>query len=314
MKRAAFTALLAAAATAPRAASAQSAPAVIRVGTAPVESYALVFYGLDRGFFKAANLDVQIQSFSGGGGVMSAAAGGALDIGCANVGAQANAHIRNLPFTMIAPGGLYSTNSPTTVLAIAKNATFKNGKDLNGKVIGVSTLKDLQQASVMKWVDANGGDSSTLKFIEIPVPEMPPALQAGRIDGSCLLEPSLTFAKNDVRILGKCYDAIAKTLMITSHFANNDWLEKNPAVAHRFIDALRKTADWANKNKAAAGTILAGITKIEPATIAEMNRVEYADTLSVSTIQPVIDTTAEYKFLPKTFNVAEMFWSQASKS
>jgi NitT/TauT family transport system substrate-binding protein len=314
MKRAAFTALLAASATAPRAASAQSAPVVIRVGTAPVESYALVYYGVDRGFFKAAGLDVQIQTFTGGGGVMSAAAGGALDIGCANVGAQANAHIRGLPFSMIAPGGLYSTNSPTTVLAVAKNATFKSGKDLNGKTIGVSTLKDLQQASVMKWVDTNGGDSSTLKFIEIPVPEMPPALQAGRIDGSCLLEPSLTFAKNDVRILGKCYDAIAKTLMITSHFANNDWLEKNPATAHKFIDALRKTADWANKNKAAAGTILAGITKIEPSTIAQMNRVEYADILAVGTIQPVIDTTAEYKFLPKTFNVAEMFWSQAAKS
>jgi NitT/TauT family transport system substrate-binding protein len=314
MKRAAFTALLAAAATAPRAASAQTAPAVIRIGTAPVESYALVYYGVERGFFKAANLDVQIQTFTGGGGVMSAAAGGALDMGCANVGAQANAHIKGLPFSMIAPGGLYSTNSPTTVLAVAKNATFKTGKDLNGKTIGVSTLKDLQQASVMKWIDTNGGDSSTLKFLEIPVPEMAPALQAGRIDGSCLLEPSLTFAKNDVRILGKCYDAIAKTLMITSHFANNDWLEKNPATAHKFIDALRKTADWANKNKAAAGTILAGITKIEPATIAEMHRVEYADTLAVATIQPVIDTTAEYKFLPKTFNVAEMFWSQAAKS
>jgi NitT/TauT family transport system substrate-binding protein len=314
MKRAAFTALLAAAATAPRAASAQAAPTVIRLGTAPVESYALVYYGVERGFFKAANLDVQIQTFSGGGGVMQAAGGGALDMGCANVGAQANAHVKGLPFSMIAPGGLYSSKSPTTVLAIAKNSPFKTGKDLNGKTVGVSTLKDLQQVSVMKWVDANGGDSSTLKFLEIPVPSMPPALNAGRIDASCLLEPSLTFAKNDVKILGKCYDAIAKTLMITTHFANNDWLEKNPAAAHAFIGALKQAAVWANKNQAAAGAILAGITKIPPETISQMNRVEYADSLDVATIQPVIDATAQYKFLPKTFNVAEMFWSQATKS
>ena len=93
MKRAAFTYLLAGAAAVPRIACAQSAPTVIRLGTAPVESYALAFYGVDRGFFKAVNLDVQIQPFSGGGGVMTAAAGGALDIGCANVGAQANAHV-----------------------------------------------------------------------------------------------------------------------------------------------------------------------------------------------------------------------------
>ncbi|MGH7717132.1 MAG: ABC transporter substrate-binding protein, partial [Vulcanimicrobiaceae bacterium] len=290
---------------------AQTAPTVIRLGTAPVESYALAFYGVDRGFFKAANLDVRIQSFNGGGSVMAAAAGGALDMGCANVGAQANAHVKGLPFSMIAGGGMYSSKSPTTVLAVAKNAPFKTAKDLNGKTIGVSTLKDLQQASVMKWVDKNGGDSSTLKFIEIPVPEMAPALTANRIDGSCLLEPSLTYAKNEVRIFGKCYDAIAKTLMISSHFANNDWLAKNPAAAHAFIGACKQTAEWANANQSAAGLILAKISKIPPATIAEMHRVVYAESLDAATIQPVIDATAEYKFTPETFNATDMFWSQA---
>jgi NitT/TauT family transport system substrate-binding protein len=311
MKRAAFTSLLVGAAAAPRVASAQAAPTVIRLGTAPVESYALAIYGVDRGFFKAVNLDVQIQTFSGGGGVMSAAAGGALDMGCANVGAQANAHSHNLPFSMIAGGGNYSSASPTTVLAVAKNSPLKTAKDLNGKTIGCSTLKDLQQVSVMKWVDTNGGDSSTLKFLEIPVPEMAPALLAGRIDGACELEPSLTFAKNDIRIFGKCYDAIAKTLTITTHFANNEWLAKNNAAAHAFIGAMRTTAQWANKNQAQAATILERISKIPADTVGVMNRVVFAESLDPSTIQPVIDATAQYKFIPATFNVAEMFWSQA---
>lgn len=310
MKRAAFASLLAAAA-APRLALAQGAPTVIRLGTAPVESYSLVYYGVERGFFKAANLDVQVQAFSGGGGVMTAAAGGALDMGCANVAAQATAHLRGLPFSMVAGGGMYSTDSPTTVLAIAKNSTLKTGKDLNGKTVGVSTLKDLQQASVMKWVDANGGDSATLRFLEIPVPEMAPALNAGRIDASCLLEPSLTFAKNDIKVLGKCYDAIAKHLMITTHFANNEWLEKNPAAGRAFIGALRQTAQWANKNQAAAGTILEKVSQIPATTVGQMARVVYAESLDSPSIQPVIDAAAQYKFLPRTFNVAEMYWSQA---
>lgn len=308
MKRAAFASLLAGAAAAPRLAAAQGAPTVIRLGTAPVESYALAFYGVDRGFFKAANLDVQIQSFSGGGGVMTAAAGGALDMGCANVAAQANAHMRNLPFAMIAGGGNYTSNSPTTVLAVAKNSPLKTAKDLNGKTIGCSTLKDLQQASVMKWVDGNGGDSSTLKFLEIPVPEMAPALVAGRIDGACELEPSLTYAKNDIRIFGKCYDAIAKTLTITTHFANTDWLAKNPAAAKAFITAMRATAQWANKNQTAAAAILERVSQIPADTVGVMNRVVFAEGLDPATIQPVIDASAQYKFIPKTFNVSEMFW------
>jgi NitT/TauT family transport system substrate-binding protein len=311
MKRSTFAALTASAAAAPCLALAQGAPTTIRVATAPVESYALMFYGIDRGFFKAANLDIQMQVFGAGGGVMQAAGGNAIDIGCANVGAQANAHVAGLPLSMIAAGGLYSTNSPTTVLAVAKNAPFKTAKDLNGKVIGVSTLHDLQQASVLKWIDANGGDSSTLKFIETPVPTMAPALTAGRIDAACLLEPSLTFAKDDVRIFGKCYDAIAKTLMITSHFATNAFLTANPAAAHAFIGALRQTARWANANLAASASILADVSKIPVETIGEMHRVEFGEVLDPKLIQPVIDATAEYKFLAKSCNVTEMFWSQA---
>ena len=75
--------------------------------------------------------------------------------------------------------------------------------------------------------------------------------------------------------------------------------------------AMRITAQWANKNQAAAGAILAGVTKIPVATVAEMNRVVFAENLDPATIQPVIDATALYKFLPKTFNVSDMFWSQA---
>jgi NitT/TauT family transport system substrate-binding protein len=311
MKRSTFVALTAGAVAVPRSARAQSAPTVIRVATAPVESYALMFYGIDRGFFKAANLDVQMQVFGAGGGVMQAAGGNAIDIGCANVGAQANAHVAGLPLSMIAAGGLYSSKSPTTVLAIAKTAPFKTAKDLNGKVIGVSTLHDLQQASVLKWIDDNGGDSSTLKFIETPVPTMAPALTAGRIDAACLLEPSLTYAKDDIRVLGKCYDAISKTLMITSHFATNSWLDANPAAAHAFIGALREAARWANQNLRGSAAVLADVSKIPIATIAEMHRVEFGETLDPKAIQPVIDASAQYKFLPKTFNVTDMFWSQA---
>ena len=310
MKRLTFARLagMFAGASLARRASAQTLT-TIRFGTAPVESYALAIYALQHGFFKNAGLDVQITILNGGGALMAAIAGNGLDLACANVGAQANAHVRGLPFSMICPGGMYSTNSPTTELVVGKASSLKTAKDLSGKTIGVSTLKDLQQASVMKWLDGNGGDSASVRFLELPVPQMVPAIAAGRIDAATLLEPSLTYAKNDIRVLAKCYDAIAKTLMICTHFGSNEWLAKNTAPARAFISAMRQTAVWANKNPSESATILAGVTKIPPEIVKQMNRVTFGETLDVATIQPVIDATAEYKFLPKTFPVSEMFWS-----
>jgi ABC-type nitrate/sulfonate/bicarbonate transport system substrate-binding protein len=214
MRRAAFLTSAAGFVVAPRIAHAQSA--TIRAGSAPVESYALMYFAREQGFFKAAGLDVQIQSFSGGGSVLAALAGGSLDVVCANVGALSNAHSRKIPLSVIAPGGGYSASSPTTVLAIAKTSTLGAAKDLHGKTVAVSTLKDLQQASVMRWVDTNGGDGTALRFIEMPVPEMGAALQAGRVDAATLLEPSLTAEREHIKVLTDCYDAIAKQFFITS--------------------------------------------------------------------------------------------------
>jgi NitT/TauT family transport system substrate-binding protein len=281
----------------------------VRLGTVPVESYALPYYAAEQGLFTRAGLDIVLSSFTSGGAVTSGVLGGALDVGCTNIGALSNAHARGLPVRVIAPCALYTTASPTTVLAVAKGSALLHARDLNGKTIGVSTIKDLQQASVMRWVEQNGGDSKSLKFLELPIPEVPAALRAGRVDAGIVLEPTLSFAKNEIRILGKCYDGIAKTLMISAIFATSAWLEKNDALARKLVGALRETATWANANHGRSGEILSRVAKLPPAEVTEMNRVIYADRLDVAQFQPVIDALAQYGFLPRAFPASELFWS-----
>ena len=309
MNRATFTALPAAAVLAPRAPGQAQALTTFRFGTTPVESYALGAYAQEGGFFKKQGFEAQMSYFNGGGAVIAALVGGALDYACVNWGATSNAHVKGIPVMAIAPGGVYTTDSPTTILAVAKNnATAKTGKDLNGKTVGVSTLKDLQQAAVMKWVDSTGGDSSTVKFLEIPIPEMPPSLNAGRIDAGIVLEPVLTNAKSEIRVLAKCYDAISKKLMICTHLGMKDYLDKNAAQTRKVIAALAETAAWANANHEKAGEILAKVSKLPAATIASMARNEFTDKMDLATIQPVIDASATYKFLDKTFKAQDLFW------
>jgi NitT/TauT family transport system substrate-binding protein len=309
MNRATFTALTAAVLAAPRVPALGQTLASFRFGTTAVESYALSAYTQEGGFFKKQGLDAQMSYFNGGGAVITALVGGALDYACVNWGATSNAHVKGVPVMAIAPGGIYTTDSPTTILAVAKNnTTAKTGKDLNGKTVGVSTVKDLQQAAIMKWVDTTGGDSSTLKFIEIPIPEMPASLNAGRIEAGIVLEPVLTNSKSDIRVLAKCYDAIAKKLMICTHLGMKDYLDKNAAQTRKVVAALAEAAAWANANHDKAGEILGKISKLPPATIASMARNEFTDKMDLAMIQPVIDASATYKFLDKTFKAQELFW------
>lgn len=157
MNRAAFTAALAATAGLAPCRGAAAADTSIRVGLSPSETFALPLYAADQGFFKRDDVPVDVQLFGGSAAVASAVAGHALDIGATNPGTLSNAHVRGIPFRVIAPGANYNSAVATTVLVVAKNAPFVNPKDLNGKTIAVNTLRDMGQAAIMKWLDTSGG-------------------------------------------------------------------------------------------------------------------------------------------------------------
>jgi NitT/TauT family transport system substrate-binding protein len=309
MKRSSFARIAALAACVPAVpAFAQSTAVTIRAGTAPVESYALMLFAYEGGFFKKHGIDATVQIFNGGGAVMAAEAGGALDLACANWGAISNAYIKGIPIKVIAPGGLYSSEDPSTVLCVGKTSTIKTAKELNGKTVGVSTLKDLQQASVMKWVDANGGDSSTLHFLELPIPAMATALNAGRIDAGIILEPNLSGDKDKVRVLAQCYDAITKRLMICAHLVMQSYLEKNTDAVKRIAEALAETAVYANANHDKTAVWLEKYSKVPAAETMKMARTLYTDKLELGAIQPVIDASTQYKFIDHGFKASDVIW------
>ena len=290
-------------------ATASAEPALpLNVGISLIESYAEALYADKRGFFTAGGLAAKTQTLPGGGGPMAfAVVSGALDAAVANVGTIAAAHLRGLPVYAIAPCGLYSSSAPTTVLAVAKDSPLASARDLNGKTIGVTTLHDLQQAACMAWIEANGGDASSVRFVEVSTPQLAVALGAGRVAAGMLTEPMLTISRNDVRTFATPYDAVAKTLVISAWLVNKTWYDANAEAAARLTAVIRTTARWANANRAATAAILASSANISTDALAHMQRVTYAEDRALAQIQPVIDASAKYGFLSRTFPAADLF-------
>src|SRR6185312_4873947 len=140
----------------------------IHVATTPIELGAEVLFAQDQGFFKKAGITVELQLMDSGGAIAPAVVSGAIDIAQANLVSLATAHERGLPFVLIAPAGWYSASVPTTSLLVARNSTIKTGKDLENKTVAVNGLRNITQIGSDAWVDQNGGDSSKVKYIEMP--------------------------------------------------------------------------------------------------------------------------------------------------
>ena len=309
MKRSTFAAAAVAATAAPTFVFGQTLVPV-RIGTNPTESYALAIYTKEQGFFERNGLDAQWLNIPGAsGGITAALVGGALDVGCISMGPTSNAHLRGIPLRLIAAGGIITSESSTTSLVVAKTSSYTSAKDLIGKTIGTVVLRDVITVAEAKWLDMNGGDSKSMKWVEMPMTDGPPALVAGRIDAYALGEPFLTNSADSLRSIGNIYDSLGRRVMISMHIAMEDWITKNPDTARKVRTSLRQGAQWANANRAAANVILARETKIPIETIGKMHHVIYGETLDLSMIQPQIDALAEYKYIDHRYNVAEIVWT-----
>ena len=283
--------------------------ATIRLASIPIDTGAEAFYAADQGFFKKNGLDVSIDRIPNGSAITAAVVSGTLDIGFSNVISLVIAIKHGIPITLIAPASTYDDAVPTTVCSVASGSPIRTAKDLNGKIFATNGLKNIGEFAPRAWIDRNGGDSATVKFVEMPFPDMAGALASGRIDAAVLAEPTATVAKNAVRYLSKCYNGVGNKYLLGAWFTTTAWATAHPDLVKNFQQAIRETAAWANANRPATAIILAKEAKIDLAVVQKMNRAGYAERLDPAQIQPVIDVTAKYGSLPASFPAADVIFS-----
>lgn len=282
---------------------AQLAP--IRIGTTLNEGSGPVFYAADEGFFRKAGLDAEVIVLQNGAAVGAALAGGSLDVGTASAFVFMNAYRHSLPYSIVAPGALYRSDDPTTLLVAGANSGIANARDLNGKIVAGISVGAIDQVAAFKWIDQNGGDSKTVQFIESAPSAMVDGLETGRFSAAMLIDPQLTAAGTRVRTLGKAYDAIAKTFMLSVWFANNDWVSKNTDRVRRLNDAMGEAAAWALASPESAGASLEKWTKVK----VQRARMRYASRLDPTLIQPVCDAALKYKLIDAPLDARAFFWN-----
>ena len=292
---------------------AQSSLTMIRVGATPIDSLAPVAYAMRTGMFEKAGLQIELSMMGSGNAITAAVVGGALDIGLSSLVAIIQGHLRGIPLTIVAPGGLW-VDSDTAGLVVPKASPLRKASDFNGKTISTNALASLDTVSMQAWVDQNGGDSKSLHFFELPAAAAEAALMQGRIDASLLSNPQYATAIADgARSVAHVYDAVGRQFSLGVWVAMQSYVDKNHAVAERFSRVVADAGAFARAHPEATIDDEAQYTKHDPAVIAHMKRQRMGTTISASDIQPVIDAAAKYKFTERAFPAAELMSDAAAR-
>lgn len=306
MKRRLFVSIASAATVLPVAARGQT-PIPIKIGIIPAEICGQIIYGVEGGFFSRAGLDVQTQTFTSGGAIAAALAGGAVDIGMVDLTSMINAHVHGIPFIGLAPALVNSSASPTFGIVVRGDSEIRVAKDFEGKSIGVNGLNNIAQVSAMAWIDNNGGNSKLVKFVELPLPAKAAAIKAGTIDASLDTEPFLTYGLDQgFRAFFMEVKPIASPYLLDFFASTRDWAQHNAPAAAKFIAATRETSIWANANRPLTAPMLAKATRIPLEVVQRMRRGVFAVNNDPKLVQPVIDAVARYGIIAKAFPATEL--------
>jgi NitT/TauT family transport system substrate-binding protein len=279
----------------------------MRLAAPALDATALMFYANDENYFKNAGLSVDLQAMANGEAVTLAVAGGAVDIGCSEAVSLILAYRKGIPITLIAAGGSQTAKVAVGYLFARNDLKVTSGADFNGKIVAVVGLNGFAQYGTQQWIDKNGGDSKTVKFVQFAGAQIGVALQDGRIDGAFVPEPFVSVVRKVARPVANSMAAVATQFSSSAHFTTVPYAKAHADEIRRFQAAMHQAADWANTNHDQTALIIERVARVAPEIVAASTRAYFADTLTLASVQPVIDLAAKYGNFP-TFPASEMVY------
>jgi ABC-type nitrate/sulfonate/bicarbonate transport system substrate-binding protein len=206
---------------------------------------------------------------------------------------------------LVAPSGANSVKSPIDGIVVAKASPIKVAKDLNGKTMMTSALQNILQVQVDAWLDKNGADWKSVKWVEAPPPQEGAAVAAGRVDAATITETFLSaaIATGDVRLLTYTGAEISPLVVEGGYFCTTDYAKAHPDLIAKFSKAVLAAGQWANQHPDQAVAIMAKYSK---AAGRATNHAVYPETFKAADLQPLIDAAAKYGAIKSSFPAADL--------
>jgi NitT/TauT family transport system substrate-binding protein len=285
----------------------------LKVGVIPIADVAPLYLGMKKGFFEAEKLKIEPQLAEGGAAITPAVLSGQFQIGFSNTISLLIAASKDLPVQIIAQGVLAGTDESKAWadLLVLKNGPIKDAKDLEGKTIAVNTLNNICEVTIKASLEKDGVDVDSLKFAEVPFPDMNAALEAGRVDAACVVEPFVSQGKaGKAKGIDPFYIRTAPDLTVATYFTSKQYAEENPEVVDRFVRAMNKSLEYAQGHPDEVRDVLLDYTQIPPEAAKAINLPVWRPDLNRPTIEQLSQLSLKYGLIESEPNLDELIRSE----
>lgn len=160
----------------------------LKVGALYLPTDAPFFLAVERGYFAAEKINVEFQRVASGSDLISFVATGAIDVGSGGATPGLfNAFNRGIKLEIVAAKSIMlKPDFGSTVLVtrkdLADSGAIKSVADLKGRKVAINSIQSTSINYIVRLLDAAGLKREDVEIVELPVPQLLPALTGGAID------------------------------------------------------------------------------------------------------------------------------------
>lgn len=281
----------------------------VKVGAIPIVDVAPLHLGKEKGFFKEQGIELEVVNTTGGAAAVPGVVSGEFDFAFGNVVSLIVARSKGLPLKAIASGNSSTGKQGADFggIVVPAGSPIKTAAELGGKTVAVNNLKNVGDTTVRASIRKAGGDPSTVKFVELPFPDMPAAVADKRVDAAWIVEPFFTVAQNQgAKVIASNFVDTAPNMTVATYFTTEKTIKEKADLTKRFTAAIEKSLQYAQEHPDEARKVLLTYTKIAPAVAEKITLPAWPTQVNVASVQTMADLMQSDGLIDKKVDVSEL--------
>lgn len=273
-------------------------PRAITIGALSISETAPLWAAVEAGVFAEHGLDVTVQPIQGGAQAMPALLNGDVDFSIGQPFGAMRASLQGLDVRVISNyAESYTEGDDINSVVTGADSGITRPADLAGKRVSVNSLGAAGDLTIMAAVEADGGDPSTIEFVEVAFPDAQAQLESGNIDAAWVPEPfvSMIVGAGGSRVVDP-YQAVLPGLPTLVVQTTGATVTDDPELVQAVRDAFADAFTWAQENDEALRQSLVDEMSLPEAAAQSLPLPHFTTPIDRDVLQSLADLAVEHEF------------------
>jgi NitT/TauT family transport system substrate-binding protein len=285
----------------------------VPIGTLPIANAAPMYIGMEKGFFRDEGIELEPKVAQSGQELITGLISDDTQFAFIGWTSSFIGAARGLPIKAVvnADNAADTAEAEWQSVMSKKGSGIRKASDLAGKTVGVNALKGVAEVGLKAALEKQGVAPSSVKLLEVPFPESPAALDAGRVDAVWAPEPFLSaiLAQGGHEVMRPIFE-------LGAGFPNGTYITSEKALGEddlveRFARAMNKSTQYASENPEEARAQIPKFTQIPPETAAKMRLPVWKTEIDREALTELASYSLKYKIIEKEVDVDSLIWEGA---